>query len=333
MNKEIISALELLKGTDVSIVDACRLIRNILDSKTAEFNLTNVQYCAKVVSVGMRSVRSKEMSFEEGFALYYKSKSHLRPDSLRDIRTIGNRLIRTNPDLAKRNFSELSRADCEAWLNSAFTTPSQFNKARMMLHGLLQFAIRQEWCDKNPIKLIDRKKVIEKEIVPLSLDEINTLLKNAKKHKGCLAPVGLLIFAGIRPREVRKLEWKDIDLAESYIKVRSICSKTGGVRHVEVCPRLKNLLEKSPQQAEKICPPNWVRSWKDIRDTSGFYGRWQQDVLRHTYASYHAKFYHDLPRLQLNMGHQNQFLLSSRYVNMNVLTTYKAKSFFTTYQN
>ena len=328
MNKEIISALELLKGTGVSVVDACRLIRNILDSKTAEFNLTNVQYCAKVVAVGMRSVRSKEMSFEDGFAFYYKSKSHLRPDSLRDIRSIGKRLIRFNPKFAKLNFSELTLAMCEDWLTKTFTTPSQFNKARTMLHGLFQFAIRKEWCDKNPIKLIARKKVIEKEIRPLSIDEINKLIETAKKHKGCLAPVSLLIFAGIRPREVRRLKWNDINLSESYIKVRSQCSKTGGVRHVEVCNKLKHLLSKSTPESEKICPSNWSRRWQNIRNTSGFKGKWQQDVLRHTYASYHAKHFQDLSRLQLNMGHQNQSLLRSRYINMNELKSADSKYFF-----
>ena len=333
MNKEIISALEILKGTGVSVVDACRLIRNILDSKTAEFNLTNVQYCAKVVAVGMRSVRSKEMTFEDGFALYYKSKAHLRPDSLRDIRSISKRLIRTNPKFAKLNFSELTLAMCEDWLTKAFTTPSQFNKARTMLHGLFQFAIRQEWCDKNPIKLIARKKVIEKEIRPLSIDEINKLIETAKKHKGCLAPVSLLIFAGIRPREVRRLKWKDINLSESYIKVRSQCSKTGGVRHVEVCKKLKYLLTSSEQTSDKICPSNWSRRWQNIRNTSGFQGKWQQDVLRHTYASYHAKYFQDLPRLQLNMGHQNQSLLRSRYVNMNELKSTDSKYFFCTNVN
>ena len=71
MDKEIISALELLKGTGVSIIDAARFVRNILDSKTSEFKLTNSQYCAKVVQVGLRNIRTKEMSFIKGFEIFY----------------------------------------------------------------------------------------------------------------------------------------------------------------------------------------------------------------------------------------------------------------------
>lgn len=61
---------------------------------------------------------------------------------------------------------------------------------------------------------------------------------------------------------------------------------------------------------------------------SGLGKNWVQNVLRHTYASFHAKKYADLPRLQLNMGHRDQSLLRSRYVNMRGLSKSAANSFF-----
>ena len=328
MNNEIITALELLKGTGVSIIDAARLVKNILDAKPIESKFSNVQYCAKVIDVGLRNIRTKEMSFIKGFEIYYEhKKEYLRSDSLRDIHTIGKRLIRFNQSLAKLNFSELTRSDCENWLISSFFTPSQFNKGRAMLHGLFQFAIRREWCDKNPIKFIERKKIVEKEIKPLTLQEIKRLLTNAKAQN-CSAIVGLMMFAGIRPREAKRLEWNDIDLNENSIKVRSICAKTGGVRHVEICQNLKNILINSDKHSHKICPKNWQTKWQKIRNNAGFKGSWVQDVLRHTYASYHAKCFRDLPRLQVNMGHRDINLLRSRYVNMSEISANNAKKFF-----
>ena len=53
-----------------------------------------------------------------------------------------------------------------------------------------------------------------------------------------------------------------------------------------------------------------------------------QDVLRHTYASYFAKRFKDLPRLQLNMGHHDLSLLRSRYINMRGISNLEATSFF-----
>ena len=330
MNTDYISAKRILTGTDVSVLDAARIAKNILDAKPKNFALTDLQFCAKVIEVGLRHIRTKEMTLSDGFALYLKSKQHLRPDSIRDVRCIGNRLLRTNPELGKRNFSELSVSECEEWLNAAFATNSQFNKARAMLHGLFEFALRREWCDKNPIKRIERKKVIEREILPLKLAETRRLIKTAQlESPSCGVVAALLVYTGIRPREVRRLTWRDIDTEEKSITVRSQCSKTGGVRQVEIPPVLNRLLiSRKSENSSHICPTDWQRRWRKIRDTSGFRGRWIQDILRHTYASFHAKRYADLPRLQLNMGHRDQSLLRSRYVNMRGISRVAARCFF-----
>ena len=325
------SAQEVLGKAKVSVLDSARFVRNILDAKPSDSKLTDAQFVLKVIDAGLRNIRAKEMSIFDGFALYLKNKQHLRPDSIRDIRCIGNRLLRTSPEFGKRNFSELSVAECEEWLNAAFHTPSQFNKARAMLHGLFEFALRREWCDKNPIKRIERKKVVEKEIQPLKLAETKRLIKTAQRESPVYAVVAaLLVYTGIRPREVRRLTWRDIDTEEKTITVRSQCSKTGGIRQVEIPPVLNRLLITHSRELkeEKICPTDWQRRWRKIRDNSGFRGRWVQDVLRHTYASFHAKNYADLPRLQLNMGHRDLSLLRSRYINMHGMSRAEAKSFF-----
>lgn len=325
------SAKKVLGRAKVSVLDSARFVRNILDAKPSDSKLTDAQFVLKVIDAGLRNIRAKEMSLADGFALYLKSKHHLRPDSIRDIRCIGNRLLRTKPEFGGHNFSELSVSECEEWLNAAFYTNPQFNKARAMLHGLFEFALRREWCDKNPIKRIERKKVVEKEIQPLKLAETKRLIKNAQRESPVYAVVAaLLVYTGVRPREVRRLTWRDIDTEEKTITVRSQCSKTGGVRQVEIPPVLNRVLIAHSRELkeEKICPTDWQRRWRKIRDNSGFRGRWVQDVLRHTYASFHAKNYADLPRLQLNMGHRDLSLLRSRYVNMHGISRIEAKSFF-----
>ena len=325
------SAQEVLGKAKVSVLDSARFVRNILDAKPSDSKLTDAQFVLKVIEAGLRNIRAKEMSLADGIALYLKSKQHLRPDSVRDIRCIGNRLLRTNPELSERNFSELSVSECEEWLNAAFHTNPQFNKARTMLHGLFEFALRREWCDKNPIKRIERKKVVEKEIQPLKLSETKRLIKTAQNESPEYAIVAaLLVYTGIRPREVRRLTWRDIDTEEKIITVRSQCSKTGGVRQVEIPPVLNRVLIAHSRELkeEKICPTDWQRRWRKIRDNSGFRGHWVQDVLRHTYASFHAKNYADLPRLQLNMGHYDVSLLRSRYVNMRGISNTDARNFF-----
>lgn len=325
-------AESLLSGTEISIIDAARLIRNILDAYKANSKQTAIEFCHKVINTGKRNLRTKEMNFANGLEIYIKSKTHLRIDSLRDIKYLSTRLLKAIPIFAKRNFSEFTTNDCEMWLNKTFSSRNQFNKARTMLHALFEFALRREWCDKNPIKFIERKKIIEKEIKPLTLVQTKHLLKTSqsKQLKKCIAGVAILTLAGIRPKEVRRLKWSDIDLNENSITIRSQCSKTGGVRQVEICTSLKKLLKRIniSDTNSFICPRNWPQLWKNLRDVSGFKGIWQQDVLRHTYASFFAKHFQDMPRLQLNMGHHNQSLLRSRYVNMNGISKADAKAFF-----
>lgn len=331
MDKHTQSALALLHRSGITLLDAARLIRNALDSFSKESGLTPVQFCAKVVSTGLRHIRSEEMSVKDSFLLYLKTKLGLRPDSLRDIRYLGNRLINSNPKFGRAYFSELKAVEIEQCLSTAFKTPSQFNKARTMLYGLFEFALKHEWCELNPLKLVERRKVIEKEIAPLTHTQTEYLLKSAKSgnNSGCLPAIGLLLFAGILPREVRRLKWKDIDLEENAITVRSQCSKTGGVCQVEILPVLKRILIVYKKDGEtNVCPPNWKRRWKNIREKAGFKGMWVQDVLRHTYASYFAKRFQDLQRLQLNMGHHDLSLLRSRYINMRGISNSEACDFF-----
>ena len=64
---------------------------------------------------------------------------------------------------------------------------------------------------------------------------------------------------------------------------------------------------------ECIIPANWNRRWKSLRDAAGFL-RWKADTLRHTFATYHAMYFRNLPQLQQEMGHRNAELLRFRYV-------------------
>ena len=159
----------------MSAFDCIRFVNNILDAKPKDSKLSDAQFILKVIEVGLRNIRNTEKSFEDGFKIYLESKQHLRPDSIRDIRCIGNRLIRPNPELARRNFSELSAETCDEWINAAFTTAPQQNKARAMLHALFNFALRRDWCENNPIDKIERRRTIEKQIDPLTLAQIRRI--------------------------------------------------------------------------------------------------------------------------------------------------------------
>lgn len=331
MSDDLKLAQVMLKGSGVTVLEAARFILQILDALPQGGALGARAFCAKVIQAGLNHAQINEQRVDVGFELYVQTKAHLRPDSLRDIKYLGKRLLRLCPELAGRHFSELRRSDCERWLERAFTTASQFNKGRALLHALVEFAMKQEWCERNVVKLIAKKRVMEQEIKSLSIPETKRLLKESQRteNASCAAGVGLLLWAGLRPTELRRLRWSDIDINEKVITVRAQCSKTGGVRQVDIAPPLLRCLKRYQQtNAQPICPEDWLKKWKSIRDSAGFKGQWVQDVLRHTYASYHAKRYKNMPLLQLNMGHRDQSLLRARYVNMQGISRQEAERFF-----
>ena len=104
MNTILNPAKKVLGRAKVSALDSARFVRNILDAKPSDSKLTDAQFVLKVIDVGLRHIRTNEMSLTDGFALYLKIKQHLRPDSIRDIRCIGN--------------------ECEEWLISGQTKAS-----------------------------------------------------------------------------------------------------------------------------------------------------------------------------------------------------------------
>ncbi len=333
MSDEYYVARVMLEDAGMSLLDAVRVVRQMLDFKPKGQGA--VVCCSKVVQAGLAQRHLKEMRVRDGFALYLAGKGHLRAASRHDIEYLWRRLARACPSFAGAQFAEISLADCERWLGECFSTASQFNKGRTMLHGLFEFAMRREWCDRNVVKLVPRKRVVEQEIRALEMPDIQRLVRVSEQPEfaPCAAGVALMLWAGLRPTEVRRLRWRDVDLAEKCITVRAECSKTGGVRQVDICRALEARLSRLrrhhlPDEHALICPPDWQPRWRKIRNAAGFAGRWVQDVLRHTFASYHAKHYKNMALLQWNMGHRDQNLLRSRYVNLQGITQVAAKVFF-----
>jgi hypothetical protein len=67
-----------------------------------------------------------------------------------------------------------------------------------------------------------------------------------------------------------------------------------------------------------ICPKGWERKWREVRVRAGWNKNhpWAQDILRHTFASYHAAAFRDYTALQWEMGHRDGRQLRTRYMNM-----------------
>lgn len=170
----------------------------------------------------------------------------------------------------------------------------------------------------------------------LSLYEAKRLLHTAEQlFRGeCLPACALMLYAGIRPHEVKRLTWKHINLKSGLVSLAPTHTKTGGSRHVSILPVLGSILSRmssAGSPARSVCPPNWEKKWREVRRRSGILKKsgWVQDVLRHTYASYHLAHFCNQNLLQKEMGHSSPSLLLARYLNMEGITSATGAMFWT----
>ncbi len=181
-------------------------------------------------------------------------------------------------------------------------------------------AVKRGWSSGNPVSKVEPPRVVEKQVPILTPQEIVQLRQAAESYWGgsCAAAVGMMLYAGIRPHEVARLTWAQVALRERAIYILPQHSKTGGARRVTIHKPLMRILRRHKlAENEKICPPNWLHHWRDLRQAAGWgtpAHTWPQDALRHTFASYHLSHFRSYAELQVEIGHRDATLLRTRYV-------------------
>ncbi len=328
------TAEHLMKKHRLTVADAARLTLEMLEESGGNEAPDAMAHCRRIIRLGTDALRLEKATvpFAQAAAeaLASREKQQRAGRTLSDFRYYTQRLMRSVPGLAERPLRAMTPPECAALIERAFSTPSQRHKARVILSGVFCTARKRGWCGENPMRQVEIPVVCEKEILPLTLAEVRRLLATARqpRHAACLPALALMLYAGVRPEEVRRLHWRDIDVEERELVILPRHSKTGGGRHIALCPALLRLL-KETRQAERapICPKNWRSRWRQLRLCAGF-RHWVPDVLRHTFASFHVKHFHDLNALQLCMGHRDQRLLLTRYVNLSGLSRSDARLFW-----
>lgn len=313
--KEHTLASALLKGTDLRISDAARLVleatENLGDKAKTASRTELVQLLRRVIRSGAESVLQSEHSttLEQAAWASVEARQSLRPSSRRDLRHFVRRILRVE-GAGQLILRSITSNQCRHILSSAFgKSRSSYIKGRVILHSIFSYGIKQEWADSNPVDRIETPTVQEKNITPLQPEEVSKLRNTCKekRHRAMQFSLHLMLYCGIRPAEVQRLKRDDIIWEEQLIIIRPQTSKTGGGRAVP----LRGAEHLNPNEC--IIPKNWQRRWHRLRQDAGF-THWTADICRHTFASYHAARYRDIAKLQLEMGHRDSNLLRTRYM-------------------
>jgi integrase len=157
---------------------------------------------------------------------------------------------------------------------------------------------QQGYCSTNPAKKQTRAKrangVDEQPPVTFTLAESRSLIETAKSFKhGKLVPyISLGLFAGIRPSELSRIAWDDIDLHAGTIRIAAQVAKTRSHRIIEMvrvtvkdkrgkeqmlAPNLAQWLAPYADKKTPIKGPNWRKDFDQLKALAGWGGRAAED--------------------------------------------------------
>lgn len=324
---------ELVGKLAVSTTDIMRLFVEFAEEAAVTESAKEeiISAFRRIIRTGVSSLAEMEKSVSFRDAVYesLSVRQIRRPSTIADLRSYMQRMLDFEQlnDIPLRN---IGSERCMEMLRQTFGHSAHvFRKAKSVLHSIFSYGQKRGWCEHNPVKAIECPPVYEERIVPLTGKQIRALMRACHHSdlRSMLPCMQLLLWCGVRPGEVRRLRWRDIDKREKVVYIESRVSKTGGPRAVPLRGAAKELLEYNKPGDELIAPRNWTRLWRRLRKRAGL-KHWQRDVLRHTFASFHQKCFHNLSQLQEEMGHRDGNLLRTRYLNVRHVSTATARRFF-----
>lgn len=184
-----------------------------------------------------------------------------------------------------------------------------YNNFRSVLRTLFDFAKRRRYVprDFEEMEVVERVKNAHSEIEIFSAAEMALLLAHADKMIPFIAIGG---FAGLRHAELKRLDWREVDLQRDFIEVTKGKAKTAARRLIPVQPNLKAWLLPWRRESGPVCPvkdSNW--QLKDIASAAGV--KWKHNALRHSFISYRVAAVQDVAKIALEAGNSPQVIFSN----------------------
>lgn len=286
---------------------------------------------ARIVA-GIRAKESASCLLSEAVTAWLADCEGLRPKTQQGYKHTANRL---KAALGTRLLATLTAKELQAALAPAGTPATAAQGQLRTGKAFWRWSAERGWCDADSFKAVKLpKSTSEKgEIEILATAEVEALLRTAEEHfPQAVASFALQLFAGIRVEEITRMEAKHI--TDDGIDLPASVTKKGRRRHVTPSKTLAAWLAKFPFES---CP-NWRDTSAACRRLAGWnvsavilnervkagtmeelpkptLGRWPQNALRHSHASYAVASGVPLESLLFEFGHAgNPTLLRQHYV-------------------
>jgi integrase len=304
--EDALRASDILKPTPYTLLDAARFVAHA-HSKLEPHSVRiddAINAHAATIERRNRSVTINKLVDEFIENRRAKGKSEIY---IRDLRT---RLRRFKSSMGHRITADITSGDVDHWIQSLNVGPQTQNNFRAVLSAMWTFAVRRGYAGTNVIQLVDKTSVVRDYIPTFSVEHLTRLLSAASPEYLPVLAIGA--FAGLRPEEITKLRWEDLDSNERTIRVNASSSKTRKKRFAEISDNLLAWLQPYAGRIGPVAPPNLQKSRRATMKAAKI-EKWPPDVLRHSFASAHYAFHRDPARTAVIMGHRDQNMLLTHY--------------------
>ena len=272
-------------------------------------------------------------------ALAEKSKSK-RPAYLADLGKRWRRFERWLPAEKRKAINGITKLDIRRFLNDCKLKPVGERNMLRNLSVLFSWAVNQHHMTENPClgMTVEESTTKKSAVRILSIEEARKLLhlvavgfkveaeereKRSWREKfGALSltvpPMDMVpiiavgCFGGVRPEESARMTWDMVDFKRKHIDLPAEITKDGDRRIVDMPDNLVEWLLACRKESGLLLPDNFRRkrwalcramNWKD----------WPDDILRHSYGSYHLAKHRNAALTAEQMGHKNARMLYAHY--------------------
>jgi integrase len=232
----------------------------------------------------------------------------------------------------EKKIAELTAKDISTAL--AGCSASYHNAHLRIIRAVCEYAVEKKWSADNVADDVEMKtKAAHKaattatETPILTIEQARRLLEVADDAAPQYVPfLALTLFAGIRPDlesgEILELTWDMVQLKDKRLVIPGNVSKTDSRRVIEMEDALVDWLnyyvtkrrkaDKIDKLEGEIVPKTNLRQrMRLLRKLADV--KWEQDIARHTFASYHLSAFENLARCVESMGHRDSAMLWKHY--------------------
>jgi integrase len=233
------------------------------------------------------------------------------------VRQVLNRLVERH---GRDPIDAVGHRELDTWLRSF----RDKGLAPVTIHNHWRITRRFfNWCrdylevvSKNPFSKLQEQRLEHQDPEILTPEQMKACLDEAVGNPKLVAYLCLGGFAGMRTEEILRQRWEDIDWEHGEIYVRQP-KRVGGwrPRHVEILPALRRHLESVALSEGKVLPGGQRTLYllrREMMDKLRM-GEWPNNCLRHSFRTYHAAHFQDLPKTGLQMGHATIAMTFYRY--------------------